>query len=353
MKAACLAAAILAAASTLGAAEAGAQTQPGAAPRAPLVIGHRGAAGYRPDHTLASYDLAIEMGADFIEPDLVATKDGVLVARHENDISGTTDVAEKFPDRRRKKTIDGQEIDGFFTEDFTLAEIRTLRARQPLPFRSKEHDARYEVPTFAEVIALAKKRSSETGRTIGIYPEIKHPTYFRAIGLPLEPMLIRALRDAGLTTRQSPVIVQCFEIDPLKTIRKELDVRLVQLTDEFDARPADQVALGNPVTYRDMLTAEGLKEIATYADGVGPWKRTIVEENADKTLKRANDVVKDAHAAGLIVHPYTFRSEERYLAPEYGKNPVAEYHAFFDLGIDGVFSDYPDDAVKAVKSWRK
>src|SRR3954464_5879709 len=207
----------------------------------PLVIGHRGAAGHRPEHTIASYELAIDYGADFIEPDLVSTKDGVLIARHENDISGTTDVAQKFPERKAVKTIDGERVEGFFTEDFTLAEIKTLRAKERLAFRNQGWNGVFEVPTLQEVIELAKRKSAETGRVIGIYPETKHPSHFRAIGLPLEPPLVRALAAAGWTDGRAPVFIQSFEVRNLKDLAAMTTVRLVQLTEGPASRPYDFV----------------------------------------------------------------------------------------------------------------
>lgn len=318
-----------------------------AASKAPIVIGHRGACGYRPEHTLASYELAIEMGADFIEPDLVSTKDGVLVARHENEISGTTDVAEKFPARKTAKTIDGQKVEGWFTEDFTLAELKTLRAKERLEFRDHSHDGKYEVPTFQEVIDLAKMQSLAKGRTIGIYPETKHPTYFRSIGLGLEAPLVKALKAAGWDKAESPVFIQSFEIANLKDMRAMIDVPLVFLYDEPGMRPYDFVAANDKRTYADLMKPEELKAIAAFAKGIGPWKRLIVGENPDKTLKAPNSLIEDAHKAGLVVHPYTFRNEPRYLAPEYKGDPEAEYIQFFKLGVDGVFSDFSDTAVKA------
>jgi len=318
-----------------------------AASKAPIVIGHRGACGYRPEHTLASYELAIEMGADFIEPDLVSTKDGVLVARHENEISGTTDVAEKFPARKTTKTIDGKSVEGWFTEDFTLAELKTLRAKERLEFRDHSHDGKYEVPTFQEVIDLAKKQSQAKGRTIGIYPETKHPTHFRSIGLGLEAPLVKALKAAGWDKADSPVFIQSFETQNLKDMRAMIDVPLVFLYDEPDMRPYDFVVANDKRTYADLTKPEELKAIAAFAKGIGPWKRLIVGENPDKTLKAAGSLIEDAHKAGLVVHPYTFRNEPRYLAPEYKGDPEAEYLQFFNLGVDGVFSDFSDTAAKA------
>ncbi len=313
----------------------------------PLVLGHRGAAGHRPEHTLASYALAIAYGVDFIEPDLVATKDGVLIARHENEISGTTDVAQKFPERKTVKTIDGARVEGFFTEDFTLAEIKSLRAKERLPFRNQGWNGAFEVPTFQEVIDLAKRKSAETRRTIGIYPETKHPSHFRAIGLPLEPPLVAALAAAGWVDAQAPVFIQSFEVQNLKDLATLTKVRLVQLTEENAKQPYDFVLAGDKRTYGDLLSPTGLAEVATYAQGIGPYKRSIVPDGPDKRLLAPTTLVADAHRAGLLVHPYTFRDEPVFLAPDYALDPVREYLQFFALGVDGVFSDFGDTAVRA------
>jgi glycerophosphoryl diester phosphodiesterase len=313
----------------------------------PLVIGHRGASGHRPEHTIASYELAIDYGVDFIEPDLVSTKDGVLIARHENDISGTTDVAQKFPERRATKTIDGKAITGYFTEDFTLAEIKTLRAKERLPFRNQGWNGLFEIPTFQEVIDLAKRRSRETGRVIGIYPETKHPTYFRSIGLALEPPLVKALEANGYTDATAPVFIQSFEVGNLKELRKSTEVRLVQLMEDNKLQPYDFIVAGDPRTYGDLMTPAGLAEIATYAQGIGPSKRSIVPQGGDRSLLDATTLVVDAHKAGLLVHPYTFRDEPEFLASDYELNPIKEYLQFYRLGVDGVFSDFGDTAVRA------
>jgi glycerophosphoryl diester phosphodiesterase len=337
--------------------------------RPPIVIGHRGASGYLPEHTLAAYRLAIEQGADFIEPDLVSTRDGALIARHEVNITETTDVADhpEFAERYKAKTIDGQEERGWFADDFTLAEIKALRAKQRLPFRSPQYDGRFEIPTLQEVIDLAKRESRRTGRAIGIYPETKHPTYHESVGLPLEANLIQVLSRNGLDGRHAPVIVQSFEASSLKKLRKSIDVRLVQLIDAVDVaadgrvipgRPYDFVVNGDPRTYADLITPKRLAEIKTYADGIGPWKRYIVSvagadgvngdgavNDADKSLMAPTRLVQDAHAAGLFVHAWTFRNEDRYLARGYRGDPVAEYLQFYRLGVDGLFSDFPDTAV--------
>jgi glycerophosphoryl diester phosphodiesterase len=298
-------------------------------PPRPIIIAHRGASGHRPEHTLEAYRLAVEMGADFIEPDLVSTKDGVLIARHENDIAGTTDVAERFPDRKQTKTIDGQSITGYFTEDFTLAEIKTLRARERLPFRSHAYDGQFQIPTFDEVIALARELGTGRGRAVGIYPETKHPTYFRGIKLPLEEALLASLTKAGLNSREAPVFIQSFEQANLRELRKQTQVRLVQLV----ATPA-------------MLTDAGLKDIASYADGIGPEKRLVIPLKNDGSLGTATDLITRAHALGLFVHIWTIRVEKEYLPAAYNGHAEAEFEQFRQLGVDGVFTDFPDVGVK-------
>jgi len=317
----------------------------------PIVIAHRGASGHRPEHTLAAYELAIELGADFIEPDLVITRDGVLVARHENEILETTDVSSRpeFADRRTTKRIDGMEVAGWFAEDLTLAEIKTLRARERLPFRSHAYDGRFAIPTFDEVLDLAVRKSVETGRTIGVYPETKHPSYFREIGLPLEEPLLAALEARGWTGQDAPVFLQSFETGNLRELRQRTGVRLIQLLDT-EGRPWDLAVSGDPRTYRDLATPEGLAWIATYADGIGPNKRLIVPADRDGRLLPPTSLVADAHRAGLLVHPYTFRSDPQFLASEYEGWPELEYEKFYKLGVDGVFSDFPEVAVRA-RDW--
>ncbi|HVD15061.1 MAG TPA: glycerophosphodiester phosphodiesterase [Actinomycetota bacterium] len=330
--------------------------------RAPIVIGHRGASGYRPEHTLASYQLAIDMGADYIEPDLVSTKDGVLVARHENDISGTTDVAShpEFAGRKATKTIDGLPVTGWFTEDFTLAELRTLRAKERLPDLRRTNtafDGLYQIPTLDEVIALAKRRK------VGIYPETKHPTYFDSVGLSLEEPLVAALRRAGLDRPRSAVFIQSFEVGNLRQLNGLTRVPLVQLLDAT-GKPYDFTVSGDPRTYADLATPEGLAEIATYADGVGVNKNLIVPRDAQNRLGQPTGLVRDAHQAGLIVHGWTFRRENSFLPEDFrAGNPAsdvylaatgdfpAELRLFYGLGVDGVFSDNPDVAV-AVRTER-
>lgn len=343
---------------------------------APLVIGHRGTAGYLPDHTLEGYALAIALGADYIEPDLVSTKDGHLIARHEPNITATTDVASRpeFAARKRTRLVDGAAETGFFASDFTLAEIKTLRAKQPIPAdRPTQFDGKFQIPTFDEVIELAKRKSRETGRTIGIYPETKHPTYHQALGLPLEGKLLASLTRAGWNHRHAPVFIQSFEQANLKALSKLTKVRLIQLVDADDVnadgslaynapfdRPYDWTASGKPEllarTFGWFATDAGLDEIASYAHGIGPWKRYIVSTvvsdatgpgEAARALAEPTDLIERAHARGLKVHTWTFRNEPRRLASDYTGNPVNEYLQFYRLGIDGVFSDFTDTAIVA------
>ncbi|RZU30516.1 glycerophosphodiester phosphodiesterase [Blastococcus saxobsidens] len=320
-----------------------------------LVVGHRGASGYRPEHTLASYELAARMGADYIEPDVVSTKDGVLVARHENEISGTTDVADRpeFADRRTTKTIDGVPFTGWFTEDFTLAELRTLRAVERLPEVREEntlYDGLYQVPTLDEVLALRAQLSKELRREIGVYVETKHPTYFDGIGLSLEEPLMTDLREARVHKHHSPVFIQSFETANLRELEEQgVRVPLVQLL-SGSGQPYDFTAAGDPRTYADLTTAAGLAEIAEYAEGVGPEKGQVIPRNADGTLGTPTALVDDAHRVGLLVHPYTFRNENTFLPPALREGPapddygraLAEHAAFWDAGIDGMFTDNPD-----------
>jgi glycerophosphoryl diester phosphodiesterase len=349
----------------------------------PLVTGHRGASGYLPEHTLEAYAKAIEQGADFIEPDLVSTMDGHLVARHEPDITATTDVAThpEFANRKTTKMVDGVAVEAFFVSDFTLAEIKTLRAVQPRPYRPQEFNGLYQIPTLEEVIALAKAKSAETGRVIGVYPETKHPTFHVDLGLPLEDKLLEVLNAEGLNKADSPVIIQSFESANLQALRTKTPVRLVQLIDAEGItvegslavtgpkdRPYDFTVKNDPRTYLDLLTDQGLAFIKTYADGVSPWKRYIVSsagvdmdkdgkaddvngdgavDDGDRTSLPPSDLIARAHAVGLFVHTWTFRTEAIFLSKDYNKDPAAEYKQFYGLGIDGVFSDFPDDAVEA------
>jgi glycerophosphoryl diester phosphodiesterase len=326
----------------------------------PIVIGHRGASGYRPEHTLASYELAIAVGADYIEPDLVSTKDHVLVARHENDISGTTDVAEhpEFASRRTTKVVDGVSITGWFTEDFTLAELKTLRAKERLPDLRPANtvfDRQVQIPTFQEVISLAKREG------VGIYPETKHPTYFDRIGLSLEEPLVATLRANGLDRPRAKVFIQSFEVSNLEQLNRMTRVKLVQLLDAV-GKPYDFVVSGDPRTYADLAKPAGLAEIARYADGIGPNKNLIVPRDSSNRLLPPTTLVRDAHRAGLVLHPWTFRRENSFLPEDFRQgspthplylaapgNLPGELELFYKLGVDGLFSDNPETAV-AVRS---
>jgi glycerophosphoryl diester phosphodiesterase len=302
------------------------------------------------------------MGADFIEPDLVSTKDRVLVARHENEISGTTDVAARpeFAHLKATKSIDGAAITGWFTEDFTLAQLKTLRAKERIPQLrpgSSAYDGQFEVPTLQEIIDLVARRNSDlrgTKRRIGIYPETKHPTYFDSIGLSMEEPLVEVLHRNGYRTKRDPVFIQSFEVANLKDLNRMTDVRSIQLLNS-GGKPYDFVVSGDARTYAGLLTPVGLAEIATYADGIGAHKSLIVPRDGSNRLLPPTTLIRDAHAAGLLVHTWTFRSENSFLPAEYRNGTVpsargnseAEYHEFFKLGLDGVFSDHPDMAVAA------
>jgi hypothetical protein len=335
--------------------------------KAPLVIGHRGASGELPEHTLGAYMRAIELDADFIEPDLVATKDGHLIARHEPNLINTTDAAEKFPELITQKVIDGASLPetGIFAEDLTLAQIKTLRAKMPQDFRPQIFNGLYEIPTLEEIIDLVKQVEKDTGKKIGIYPETKHPTYTltegrrldgQPINVNLSQRLIEILKEKDFTD-PSRVFIQSFEIGNLKELKNTImpafgvDLPLIQLLDAFDVNPDGSLQEIQPYdlkfsgtdsrTYADLRTPAGLQEIATYADGIGPWKRMIVSVKSDNTLTAPTSLVPDAHNAGLLVHPYTYRNEERFLAADYQKNPELEYRQFIGLGIDGYFTDFP------------
>lgn len=353
------------------------------ADNAPLVIGHRGgASGYLPEHTLEAYALGIALGADYIEPDLVATKDGQLIARHEPNLIDTTNVKSlpQFADRRRTVMLDGVATDGFFASDFTLAEIKQLRAVQSFPERDQAFNGKFQIPTFAEVIELAKRKSREEGRRVGIYPETKHPTYHQGIGLPLEDRLLAVLGAAGWNHRNAPVFIQSFETANLRYLRSKTSVRLIQLVDANDVKPDGSLDFSKPYDkpydwvvsnrdglFKDLLTPRGLQEVKGYADGIGPWKPYLIPsacksvqggacvdvtgdgvvDERDRVLLPPTDVIANAHRLGLLVHPYTFRSEQKRLTGSFGGNPVNEYLAFYEAGVDGVFSDFADTAVAA------
>ncbi|AMK24558.1 MULTISPECIES: glycerophosphodiester phosphodiesterase [unclassified Sphingobium] len=316
----------------------------------PFIIAHRGASGERPEHTLAAYERAIDQGADYIEPDLVLTRDGVLVARHENEISGTTDVADhpEFAARKTSKTIDGQPVTGWFTEDFTLAELRTLRARERLPqFRaanSRFNDL-YPIPTFEEILKLVRAKEAETGRRIGLYPETKHPSYFAGIGLAHQAPLLALLSQYGYQTEADPVFIQSFEVGNLKALRAVSRLRLIQLV-EGEGGPADAPG----TTYADMMTTQGLKQIADYADGIGPATAMVLAPEGPTGL------VGRAHDAGLQVHVWTLRMENSFLPAAFqrpddpqGRGDFAGYvQAVARTGVDAMFSDFPKQAREAL-----
>ena len=352
---------------------------------APLVIAHRGASGTFPEHTLEAYKAAIDQGADFIEPDLVLTKDGVMIARHEPMLDGTTDVATKFPDRKTTKNVDGEQTIGFFASDFTLAEIKTLRAIQPNSARSKAYDGLFSIPTLDEVITLAKTEGAKVGRTVGIYPEIKHST-FHAVDVKFgqnvfEDKLVKTLHDAYGNVATAPVFIQSFEVSNLQYLNTKTSIKLVQLIDAYDVlddgsiqvdttaynpwrQPYDFVVSKDARTFKDLVSASGLDFIKTYADGVGPWKPYLVKTvndkvdrtgdgkitNADRRVDGSTGVIELAHQKGLLVHTWTFRGDGGY---DLGfKDVKTEIEYYIKLGIDGVFSDFPAAGVAALKSVR-
>lgn len=329
----------------------------------PWLIAHRGASAHRPEHTLAAYALAIDQGADAIEPDLVMTRDGVLVARHENELSDTTDVAQRreFAARRTRRQIDGAWSEGWFSEDFTLAELKTLRARERLPqLRSTQWDGQFEVATFAEIVALVAARSAALGRAIGLVPEIKHSSHFAALGLAMEQPLLDELASHACT-RRAPVLVQSFETANLRALRQQLPrgghIRLLQLLGSPDKSPYDTVLAGKPLTYAQMAAPDGLRDIATYADAIGPATRMLQLQPREGGGHRSA-LVDAAHAAGLEVIAYTFRPENVFLEERFRNTdgPAArnedgalrELRAYLSAGVDGVFVDDPGMARRAL-----
>jgi len=340
-----------------------------------LVVGHRGASALRPEHTLASYQKAIDDGADFIEPDLVSTKDGVLVTRHENEIGGTTNVStlSQFADRKITKNIDGKDLTGWFTEDFTLSELQQLKARERIPeFRpaNTAYNDLYPVPTLEQVIELAEANYKKTGKIIGLYIETKHPTYFKNQKLAMEDSLLKTLAKYKYTRDIAPVYLQSFEVSNLKYLKDQLDlhktikhVQIIQLYDAKTSQPADFVESGETKTYADLATAQGLKDVAKYANGVGPSKGYILNFN-DKGSVQTTSFISDAHTAGLKVHPYTFRPENNYLpkplkcsqdkpAERCPSGALKEFEAYFKAGVDGVFTDDPALGREAVINYEK
>ncbi len=333
-----------------------------AQPTEPIVIAHRGASAYRPEHTLAAYELAIEQGADFVEPDLVATKDGALIARHEPYLGGdnpdfagadSTDVASRpeFAERKRTLVIDGVTLTGWFASDFTLAEIRTLRARERLPALrpgSAAHDGRFAIPTLEDIIALVRAAEARTGRIIGLYPETKHPHWHTGIGLPLEERLVAILHANGFDAADDAVFIQSFEVGNLQRLNQITRIRLVQLMGGEGA-PADWQAAGDRRGYDWLASPEGLAFVATYADAIGPNKGRVIPVESGR-LGAPTRLVADAHNAGLLVHPYTFRPEDAFLPTTLAGDDAAELRAFLASGVDGLFADAPDRARAAMRS---
>lgn len=328
----------------------------------PIIIAHRGASGYVPEHTLGAYALAVTMGSEYIEPDVVMTSDGHIIARHDNELGLTTDVAlhPEFGSRRRTQTVDGVTITGWFTEDFTLAEIKTLRSLERIPpIRpgNARMDGTFEVPTMQEIIDLAKGMEISEQRRIGICPEIKHGTHFQQLGLAMERPLVEILHRNGYTGPEAPICIQSFEISNLKELKSLTDLRLTQLySSRSQVQPYDQAVQGTTITYGDMATVEGLREVATYAHAVGPDKSYIIPRDENDRLGAPTTFVADAHAAGLKVHPYTFRSENVFLPAEFRSEDSSvaaigdfegEMKAFYNAGVDGVFSDQPDISVRS------
>ncbi|MEU3298386.1 glycerophosphodiester phosphodiesterase [Streptomyces sp. NPDC006678] len=326
----------------------------------PTVIAHRGASGYRPEHTLGSYQLALDMGAHVVEQDLVPTKDGHLVCRHENDITGTTDVASRpeFASRRTTRSVDGISLTGWFTEDFTLAELKTLRATERIPASRQEntlYDGRWEIPSFEEVLRWAEREGRRRGRPVWLHVETKHPTYFRGIGLGLEERLAKLLRRHGRHRANSAVFLQSFEPSSIQRLAELVDSPRVVLLSGASSRPWDFVQAGDPRTVADLVKPEGLRWIASYAQGIGPTLDLIIPRDASGRLGTPTTLVRDAHAKGLILHPYTMRNENSFLPADFrrGTDPNAYGDAFgafkvyFDQGIDGIFTDNPDTGLLA------
>ncbi|MFF4822318.1 glycerophosphodiester phosphodiesterase [Streptomyces sp. NPDC001312] len=327
----------------------------------PTIVGHRGASGYRPEHTFGSYDLALDLGAHVVEAgDLVPTKDGHLVCRHEPEIGGTTDVADhpEFAARRTTKTLDGVATTGWFTEDFTLAELKTLRAIERIPANRPHntlYNGRWEIPTFEEVLKWQDEQTRKRGRQVWIYPETKHPTYFRTLGLGLEERVAALLRKYGKDKKDSPVILQSFEPSSIQRLGRLVGNPLVVLLSDARSRPRDFVEAGDPRTVADLITPKGLKEIASYAQGIGPTVDLVIPKDADGNLTQPSTLVRDAHAAGLILHPYTARNENPFLPPKFRKGTAADaygdvfgvFQAYFATGIDGIFTDNADTGLLA------
>ncbi|MCX4961713.1 MULTISPECIES: glycerophosphodiester phosphodiesterase [Streptomyces] len=331
----------------------------------PTVIGHRGASGYRPEHTIGSYQLALDLGADVVEQDLVPTRDGHLVCRHENEIGGTTDVAEhpEFASRRTTKSVDGVSVTGWFTEDFTLAELRTLRAKERIPAvrqRNTLYDGQWAVPTFEEVLRWADREGKRRGRRVWLHVETKHPSYFRGLGLGLEEPLAKLLRRYGRDGRGAAVFLQSFEPSSIQRLSRLVSAPRVVLLSAADTRPWDFELAKDPRTVADLVKPEGLKWIAGFAQGIGPTMDLILPRDAAGKLGAPTTLVKDAHARGLLLHPYTARNENSFLPAEYrrGTDPAAygnalgAFRTYFEQGIDGIFTDNPDTGLLAAEAFR-
>jgi glycerophosphoryl diester phosphodiesterase len=329
----------------------------------PVVVGHRGAPGYRPEHTLASYELAFRQGVNFVDVDLVPTKDGQLVARHEPEIGGTTDVSKhpEFASRKTTKVIDGVSYTGWFTQDFTLAELKTLRAVERIPQNRPNntlYNGRYQVATYQEVLDLTRRLGRELHRTLGTYPEVKHSTFFATLGNPIEPKLVDILNRNGLNRRDAPVIIQSFEVSNLIALHRQVRVPLLQLTSATGA-PADFVAKGDKRTYADVVSPQGLREVAKYATYLGPEKAQIIPLDKAGNLTQPTSLIRDAHHAGLQVQPYTFRNENPFLpanlrssdSPTAYGDVFTEEAAYLKAGVDGFFADQPDTALESVKAF--
>ncbi|WP_431164961.1 glycerophosphodiester phosphodiesterase [Tenacibaculum halocynthiae] len=342
-----------------------------------VIIAHRGAQSILPEHTIEGYKKAIELGADFIEPDLVLTKDGHLIVRHEPMLSGTTNVSEvaEFANLKTTKNVDGKMVTDWFVIDFTLAQIKKLKAKQAYNGRPTNFDNQFNIPTFKEVIDLTITHSKNITKPVGIYPEIKHPYFHNSVfgSHFMENKLIEALQENNLDDKDSLVFVQCFEVEPLQYLNTKLSVKLVQLISTYNINkdgslnfnvpqgdfisyvaPYDFYKKGDQRTYEFFTTEEGMKFTATYADGIGPWKPFIIsyktDKNEERTLLPPTDFIELAHENNLKVHPYTFRNENTQWS---NQNPEAEYHLFFDAGVDGLFTDYTNEAINALKTWKK
>ncbi|MEW2120412.1 glycerophosphodiester phosphodiesterase [Streptomyces sp. NPDC005474] len=327
----------------------------------PTIIGHRGASGYRPEHTFGSYQLALDLGADIVEAgDLVPTKDGHLVCRHEPEIGGTTDVADhpEFASRKTTKVLDGVSVTGWFTEDFTLAELKRLRAVERIPANRPHntlYNGRWEIPTFEEVLCWQDEQTRKRGKQVWIYPETKHPTYFRALGLGLEERLAKILKKHGKDKKNSPVILQSFEPTSIQRLNRLVSNPLVVLLSGANTQPWDFVTTGDPRTVADLIKPAGLTEIASYAQGIGPTLDLVIPKDSTGALTSPTTLVADAHKAGLILHPYTMRNENPFLPANFRKGTDADaygdvfgaYRTYFATGIDGVFTDNADTGVLA------